>query len=222
MNPISVPRPDRAHDHATRGGGLRNPVNVHRFRPEDLTGTYRVCLGTGDAGDDATRLYEDPNLLGHLYVGPYVCLEPQHAFVLRDGAEVLGYALGALDTASFEERAEKHWWPPLRAMYLPDTPRGEADAALVRAVHAPDSSPARLLANYPSHLHIDLLPRAQGRGYGRAMIEEVAASLFRAGSTGIHLGVARRNGKAIGFYEHLGFTSLETHEDGLVMGRAAP
>lgn len=208
--------------HAPRGEGLLDPVNVDRFRPEDLPGTYRVCLATGDAGKDAARLHADPNLLGHLYVGPYVCLEPQHAFVLRDGAEVLGYALGALDTASFEERAEKHWWPPLRAMYLLDTPRCEADAALVRAVHAPDHGPAGLLTSYPSHLHIDLLPRAQGRGHGRAMLEEVVASLFRAGSTGIHLGVARRNERAIGFYEHLGFQSLQTHGDGLVMGRVAP
>ena len=197
-------------------------MNVHRFRPEDLTGTYRVCLGTGDAGEDATRRHADPNLLGHLYVGPYVCLEPHHAFVLRDGVEVLGYALGALDTASFEERAEKHWWPPLRAMYLPDTPRGEADSALVRAVHTPDPSSARLLANYPSHLHIDILPRAQGRGYGRALIEEVVESLFRAGSTGIHLGVTRSNEGAIGFYEHLGFQNLQAHGEGLVMGRVAP
>lgn len=198
---------------------MRDPMNVDRFHPSDLAGTYRVCLATGDRGSDATHLHADPNLLGHLYVGPYVCLEPAYAFVLRDGDAVTGYALGALDTADFEARCEARWWPPLRAMYPLDVPRPAADDALARAIHAQERTPASRLASWPSHLHIDLLPSAQGRGHGRAMLEAVLRALDEAGSPGVHLRVARNNARAIGFYQHLGFERLEEERDTLIMGR---
>jgi ribosomal protein S18 acetylase RimI-like enzyme len=61
---------------------------------------------------------------------------------------------------------------------------------------------------YPSHLHIDLLERAQGRGYGRRMIEQVMDTLRRRGSPGAHLGVSMMNTPAFGFYQRLGFKEL--------------
>jgi ribosomal protein S18 acetylase RimI-like enzyme len=197
---------------------VRATVKVDRYGPDDLTGVYRVCLETGDAGSDATALHDDPNLLGHVYVGPYACLQPNHAFVLRDGDEVLGYALGALDTAAFERACEARWWPPLRAMYPRDRDRRPRDAELVGRIHTPERTPDGLLADWPSHLHIDLRRPAQGRGFGRAMIEAVVASLREAGSRGIHLGVARTNARAIGFYEHLGWRRLREDGDALLMG----
>ena len=195
---------------------------MDRYEPADLAGAYRVCLAPGDAGDDATSLHADPNLLGHLYVGPYLCLEPEHAFVLRDGPEVSGYALGARDTAAFEDRCEARWWPPLRAMYRLDAARPDADAALVRELHESSRTSPRLLARHPSHLHIDLLPAAQGHGHGRSMIEAVLESLAAAGSPGVHLGVDPHNERAIGFYEHLGFRRLVMDGDAVVMGRQIP
>lgn len=196
-------------------------MKVDRYRPEDLTGVYRVCLATGDLGEDASDRYADPNLLGHLYVGPYVALEPRHAFVLRDGARVAGYGVGARDTAAFEARCETSWWPSLRAMYPRESPRPDADAALVAMLHEPKRRRDAWLERYPSHLHIDLLPSAQGRGRGRALIETLLTSLFDAGSPGVFLGVARRNARAVGFYEHLGFTRIEERPDALILGRKA-
>jgi hypothetical protein len=51
--------------------------------------------------------------------------------------------------------------------------------------------------DYPSHLHIDIVARAQGcsepyllgRGLGRSLIETLLASLKAAGSRGVHLGI---------------------------------
>jgi ribosomal protein S18 acetylase RimI-like enzyme len=47
------------------------------------------------------------------------------------------------------------------------------------------------------------------------------AALVERGVTGVHLGVAARNGRAIGFYEHLGFTSVgppSGDSSGLLLG----
>jgi len=208
---------------------------IRASRPGDVTGLYRVCLATGDAGADARGLYDDPELLGHLYVGPYAALEPEHALVLEAAggpvgeAGVAGYAVGALDTRGFHALVRARWLPPLRRRY-PD-PRGDParwtpDQRLMHLLHHPgEAFPAALpeaLRPYPSHLHIDLLPSAQGRGLGRAVMQRLLETLRRDGSDGVHLGVAAANVRAIGFYEHLGFVPLpEDDEAGAVwMGLA--
>lgn len=194
---------------------------IRAYRGQDLAALYRICLLTGDAGLDASGLYSDPDLLGHLYVGAYATLEPEHAVVLEDGDGVCGYCVGALDTASFHARVREAWLPALQARY-PD-PAGDPEAwspdeRLMRLLHDPDAvfplGLAPELRGYPSHLHIDVLPRAQGRGLGRRLLEALLARLRSDGSPGVHLGVDARNRHAAGFYTHLGFTRLALMQGG--------
>ena len=90
--------------------------------------------------------------------------------------------------------------------------------------HHPDYYTPEPYAAYPSHLHIDLLVRAQGRGHGRRMLEEIMDRLRRQGSPGAHLGVSVMNTPAVGFYQRLGFRELVrvgTGNDGCIyMGKA--
>ena len=80
--------------------------------------------------------------------------------------------------------------------------------------HDPDYFCPEPYEEYPSHLHIDLLPRAQGHGYGRRMLAEVMDKLRARGSPGAHLGLSERNTRAFGFYQHLGFRELTRTGDG--------
>lgn len=193
---------------------------MSQIRPaivSDLPGVYRVCLLTGDSGKDATAIYRDPDLLGHLYVGPYLVGHPDFAFVVVDPAGVAGYTLAVPDTRAFEEWAEREWWPPLRKQHaLAD--EASPDADLIRTIHDPPVASHALLAEYPAHLHIDLLPRLQGKGYGRRLIELMIDRLCERGCTGVHLGVGVDNDRAIAFYEHLGFHPITREPGELVMG----
>ncbi|HUC59582.1 MAG TPA: GNAT family N-acetyltransferase, partial [Streptosporangiaceae bacterium] len=165
---------------------------------------------TADNGQDATALFSDPELPGHVWLGPYLTFEPSLAFVAEDSDGVAGYVVAALDSRAFEERLDHDWWPDLRRRY-PEPAAGEmaslpeiARNALLN-IHQPWTIPDRLHARYPSHLHIDLLPRLQGTGIGRNLIETLTASLRAAGSRGVHLMVGRDNKHATGFYRHVGF-----------------
>ncbi|HEY8471940.1 MAG TPA: GNAT family N-acetyltransferase [Natronosporangium sp.] len=196
-------------------------MEIRAFRPADEPALYEICLRTGDAGEDATGKYADPKLLGHLYVGPYLALEPELAFVLDDGGGTpVGYVLGALDTERFEAACELSWWPELRRRYpAPARPR-TADDQLILQLHHPFRQSREITARYPSHLHIDLLPAAQGRGYGRALLERLFEALRAGGSPGVHLGVSSRNQRAIGFYRRVGFEELASFPTHLLMGRS--
>lgn len=74
--------------------------------------------------------------------------------------------------------------------------------------HNPDYYCPEPYAEYPAHLHIDLLERAQGKGFGRRMLEQVMDRLRQQGIPGAHLGVSLMNTPAFGFYERLGFREL--------------
>ncbi|MFC8922526.1 GNAT family N-acetyltransferase [Cellulosimicrobium sp. NPDC057127] len=187
--------------------------------PAEVDRLYDVCLRTGAAGDDATGLYTDPRLLGEVYLGAYLALEPGLAFVLDDAGTAVGYVLGARDTAAFESACARRWWPALRDRYpLGTFPAGSRDDALVRLVHAPPSADPAVLREHPSHLHVDVLPEAQGGGNGRRLLETLFDALRASGSPGVHLGVARDNVRAVGFYRHLGFTELDGDDGGLTLG----
>ena len=187
---------------------------IRPVRPADLDALYDICLRTGAAGGDATDLFEDPRLLGDLFVAPYAVLEPEHAFVLDDGSgpvlgdAVVGYAVGALDTDAFDDRLEAEWWPEARARHADPAGVDSIEGLFLGYLHGPPRAPRELVARYPSHLHIDLLPQAQGQGWGRRLMETLFDALRADGSPGVHLGVSEANPRAIAFYAHLGMTEL--------------
>lgn len=177
--------------------------------PADRDALYDICVRTGASGADATGLYRYPDLLGDVFVGPYLQLEPDLAFVVDGAAGPEGYVLGALDTKRFDERCEQQWWPARRQAYAGALDgASESDAWLLRWIESPPATPA-FAADYPSHLHIDLLPTLQRGGWGRRLIQTQCDALRARGSHGVHLGVSADNANAIGFYRHLGFVDVE-------------
>ena len=181
--------------------------------PDDLPALYRVCLKTGEAGNDASDSQDDPELLGEVFVGPYVTLEPDLAFALVGPQGVVGYVLGALDTQRFNRKLRDDWLPKLqRAERDPgDDPQQWKGSDWVRhALHHPFLDVPAVLADYPSHAHIDLLADARGHGIGRHMMQMMMECLARRGSPGLHLQVNPRNAGAQAFYRSLGFEPLSS------------
>ena len=190
------------------------PALLRRYHPSDLPGMYRLCLLTGEAGSDASALYRNPDLLGHLYCGPYPVADPGLTFVVADEHGVGGYVVATADTVAFDKWLDVHWWPSLRAQYplVADPRDGTADHVLVeRLQHWPHATPPE---GFPAHLHIDLLPRLQGQGWGRRLITALSDELRSRGVPGVHLGVDARNTGAIAFYRRLGFRTDASYEWG--------
>lgn len=179
----------------------------------DLPGVYRVCFET--SGSEPTA---NPDLVGHVYAGPYVARHPEFARVVADDLGISGYVLGCPDTRALEAWTAANWWPALREQY----PVGgglPVDAEMIGELHSPPVVPGEIVEQYPAHLHIDLLQRTQGHGYGRTLIEWVCGELAAAGAPGVHLGVGADNANAIAFYEHLGFETLRVDPGVRWMGR---
>jgi ribosomal protein S18 acetylase RimI-like enzyme len=187
-------------------------VKIRSFRPTDLDELYDICLRTAAGGDDASALYCDPRLVGSVFAAPYAALDPESVFVVEDSQGVGGYIVGARDTAGFAARLEAEWWPRLRAVYPdPSTlPRAlwSPDQRMSYWIHHPFRTPGEIVDTYPSHLHIDLLPRLQGQGVGRRLIGTWLQAMREMGSPGAHLAVGSSNLRAIRFYQNCGFRQL--------------
>jgi ribosomal protein S18 acetylase RimI-like enzyme len=186
--------------------------SIRSARPDDQAAAYYVCLKTGDHGGDGEPFYgDDPDALGRIFVGPYLAFEPELGLMLEDEDGVCGYAFGAFDSRAFYARYDSEWRPRLCAHY--PMPQGDPSSwTRAETVHSwyhhPDYYCPEPYEAYPSHMHIDLLERAQGRGFGRLMMGEIMDGLRRRGSPGVHLGVSVRNVPALGFYRRLGFREL--------------
>ena len=189
------------------------PARIRSYQPDDLDELYRICVQTADNGQDGTPLFRDPRLPGHVYAAPYALFEPSLAFVAQDSGGVGGYIVAALDSHAFERRLERDWWPALRASH----PEPSQDLATglspqeqfaLHWIHHPLGTPDELARAFPSHLHINLVPRLQGQGIGRQLIATVISALRDQGSHGLHLHVRHANQRAAGFYRHVGFAEL--------------
>jgi ribosomal protein S18 acetylase RimI-like enzyme len=185
---------------------------IRLYRPADRAALYDICVRTADAGGDARGRYSSDDLMGDLFAGPYAWLDPHLAFVVEDGGEVVGYVVGTADTAGFVRRYRAEWIPLVGDRYPePPPPPRTLEQDMVALHYDPERMLVDGVDGYPAHLHIDLLPAYQGRGFGRRLIDRF---LTTVDAPGVHLGMLTANVKARGFYDRLGFTVLPVPDPG--------
>ncbi|MFI9592998.1 GNAT family N-acetyltransferase [Nonomuraea sp. NPDC052265] len=191
---------------------------VRPYRSADLAAVYDICVRTADAGGDARGHYASDLLMGDIFAVPYVTLEPEHAHVVDDGTgRAVGYVVGTADTAAFVRRYREEWIPmSADRCPLPADPPVTPDDVMLALHHRPERMLVPELAGHPAHLHIDLLPGWQGRGWGRRLMSAFVDGLRAAGVARLHLGMVSTNAPARAFYDRLGFTELAVADAGPV------
>ncbi len=226
---------------------MQMTAGIRPFRPGiagetagDAAALSDICARTAANGQDARGVLSDDRLWGDVFAMPYAVRHPDLAFVVvTDADEPIGYVLGTDDAVAFDRWFRDEWWPSRRpAEVAADGPeamlvryadvRGDAGAADAGDEGAADAGGAGAGAadagalawarTYPAELHIDLLPAAQGAGWGRRLMQTFLDALREAGVPGVHLGVSTANPGAIAFYRRLGFTPLEEAPDTVVFG----
>jgi ribosomal protein S18 acetylase RimI-like enzyme len=176
----------------------------------DLPAIYEICVKTAADGTDATGLLRDDVLVGQFFAAPYLHYDITNCFVVDQNGFAIGYIIGATDTEDFNEWMNNRWLPNLRAAYpLREADTPPLEAYVLSQIHNGIET-QNICEHYPSHLHIDLLPEAQGKGLGRKLIQTYVECLIEKQSKGLHLGVSAANTNAMAFYERIGF---ETYHD---------
>ena len=201
----------------------RGSARVRPYRQSDTTILYDICVRTADAGSDARGLWMTDDLMPDLFVAPYLHLAPHLAFVLEDGDQVVGYALGVADTPAFVGAYRRDWIPRMLDRYpVPVAAPATPDEQMVALHHDPERLLVPEMRDHPAHLHIDLLPSHQGLGHGRALMDVLLPALAAAGAPAVHLGMLTANAGARGFYDRLGWYEIAVPDPGPItyLGRA--
>lgn len=196
-------------------------TKIRPYRASDRAALFDICVRTADAGGDATGLFSDDELWGLLFAVPYAERNPELVWVVEaDDGRVVGYIVATDDTDAFETWFHDEWWPRFAERFpMPAPSSGRENAMIVYAYgRGPGRSPHA--AQYPAHLHIDLLPETQGQGLGRMLIETLFAELRRRGVPGLHLGASAANTGAAMFYDRIGMQRLPSSGDSLTFAIA--
>ena len=193
--------------------------SIRSYKSADTSAVYEICLKTGNSGQDATHLFSDPLVLGHIYVGPYMEFEPQSVFILEDDQGPCGYIMGVLDSQTYYQWMHSEWLPKIRVNYK--KPTGNPDTwdeteKITDLLFHPVSQ--RLLPDYPAHLHIDLLSRAQGKGQGKLLMDRFIDYLKYNKIPGLHLELSSNNDRAFNFYRKYGIEELDRDNESIIMG----
>ena len=183
---------------------------IRRYRDSDWAAVYDVCVETADAGRSTRGRYRADDLVPDVFAGPYLFLEPEHAYVLDDGGRAVGYVLGTADTPGYVAAYRERWLPRLSTRYQPPSgpPVTEEEQRLDAMFH-PERRLRPELAPHPAHLHINLLAGYRGSGHGRELIGTFLASVAAAGAASCHLGVRLANVDARRFYARVGWRPIE-------------
>ena len=211
-------------------------MTIRDYHPADLPYLYDICLRTGDSGADASGLFSDPALLGQYYAAPYAVRDSRLVLVLETAGLPVGYVLGTDDTAGYDAWLASFWLPALRLMYpepsasehsasehpvAEHSALSEAERGLrSRFAEEPETSPWS--AEYPGHLHIDIMPSAQGHGWGAKLMDAFRTRLASLGCPAFHLGVSRGNAGALRFYQRYGMREIGGDADTLFLGMSCP
>ena len=217
-------RPDRVvpadSDHGRTHIAREQTVpQIRPYRPEDRAGLFDVCVKTADSGTDATGMFSDDELWGLLFAVPYAERDAGLCWVVEsEDGRVIGYIVGTDDTDAFEQWFRDEWWPQYADRFPKPIDAQTREEKMLDYAYGRGPGRAANGAEYPAHLHIDLLPETQGEGFGRRLIETLFAELRRRGVPGLHLGMSPTNTGAGAFYERIGMQRLPSPEGSVEYG----
>ena len=193
------------------------PPRIRRATAADEAAIASICLVTGADGGDATGLFSDDTALADVYATPYLHAPDCHAWVVDVAGRARGYVVAAVDTAAFQQWFIEEWWPRRSPAHAIST---ERDEWLLPEAANPDRLVSDAAADFPAHLHIDLLPELQGAGWGRRLIDTLMAQLADEGVQGVHLVATKANTAAQAFYPKVGFDHADEDDKTVTFTRA--
>ncbi len=181
-------------------------MTIRPYQEKDKENVRFVCLNSDGPCKSSKR---GLNFTLAVYCDYYIENEPQNCFVAVDeNDKAIGYVISTENFDKFKEIYMSTYYPKIKKWEY-----RRRESAL-RAI----ASQEKYKEDYPSHLHIDILPEYQHKGLGRKLMNALCDNLRQKNNKGVMFTVWHKNYNAIKFYEKYGFELIETKETTLVYG----
>ena len=179
-------------------------MKIRPYEEKDKINFRQICIATS-VGFNAPE--DEQRFILQLYCDYYIEQEPHNCFALADdNDEAVGYILCSENMKRYI-KAMKPYRASIKKLgffrYLFSW--GEIVAHL----------PASKKCN--AHMHIDILPDYQHKGYGTKLINALKDNLSSKGINSVMLVVGSDNKNAVKFYKKNGFKSFLNFGKGILM-----
>lgn len=182
-------------------------MEIRKYEKKDYEQVRYICVHDMLDNEKNAPLVKYVELMFCRY---YIEFEPENCFVAVDENDVpVGYVYGVSDYDKYQSRMGEY----LKGIselnnrtYLPEALIEMYDHAVFKD-------------KYPAHLHIDILPEYQSKGFGSRLITEFCNNIKNQGINGVMLIVGADNGGARRFYERNGFVLLQEKPTGAAYGK---
>jgi ribosomal protein S18 acetylase RimI-like enzyme len=187
-------------------------IEIRHYEKSDRDAVVAICHRTGYFGEDAAPYFKDAELFGLLFTAYYLDYEPEHCFVADDSGAAVGYIIGTTDTVAQREGFDRLVVPRIvRRAFTSTLFRHPGDVWFLlgltdHADYERELFSEDLVAGFPAHLHMNVLPGYQRQGIGGRLMARFLGAMREAGAPGIHLVTSTENKKALPFYRREGFT----------------
>ncbi|ORY16574.1 acyl-CoA N-acyltransferase [Clohesyomyces aquaticus] len=199
---------------------------VRQYNPdtdyESMLEVFHECIG------DNLKFEPAWTISAYCWCIPYLLLSPSTCFVLDDSnGKAVGYILGVPDTTVFIKRWRQYYIPKLDEAKMPRPDIADDDdeawalnweddpvGSLLKVLWGPErvmglKGVDELIRNHSGHLHIDILPDFQRRGYGGKLMTALLIKLQDLNAIGCHIVLPAANTDACRFYGRYGFHVYE-------------
>jgi ribosomal protein S18 acetylase RimI-like enzyme len=180
-------------------------VLIRTARLEDEPDLIEICHITGN-----TRV--EPYLFGLRWCLDYLWHDTENCFVAVDlrTNEVVGYIIGTLDSVAQVKRFNAVMLPRIKRHFKHIRNKTIHDFSFYLTNRFINQGALNeSFAEYPAHLHINLLPEYQRGGIGGQLLSAYEDNLREKHIPGYHLGVAASNQGGISFYRKQGLDQLQ-------------
>ncbi|MBM3249645.1 MAG: hypothetical protein FJZ09_02225 [Candidatus Omnitrophica bacterium] len=186
-------------------------VIIRPYRKADRKAVRQIAWDTAFMGRPADAFFSGKALLTGFLTRYFTEYEPQSSFVAESEGSVVGYLLGAKDTAVLARIFKAKILPGLilQAVFSGALFRKKNLAFFRNCWQSLRNKEFRmpdLSRDYPATLHINLTEAARGEGTGAKLIAAYLDHLRKNNAAGVHL--ATLSQRASVFFQAQGFTLL--------------
>lgn len=182
-------------------------MQVRKMTHKDIAQAEYICIKTADEKLISSEAKKQTTLL--LYNRYYTRAEIDNCFVLTDeNNKAVGYILCSENYEQYKKSFLKNEFRQLIKINPTAVFEGIGCVMANRAFSK----------DYPAHMHIDILPAYQGKGYGTMLLNALTRHLKSKNIKGFMLIVDSNNQNAVKFYKKNNFKEIKQLAGAKVMG----
>lgn len=180
---------------------------IRKYENKDREAFQKICLET--APENLKSSPKKANFLLYRYCDYYIDNFPEFCFSLTGGNnEAVGYILCCPDSVKYKNEFVSKGEDCLSLTFWQ-----KSGLKFDTKIYLP------YYDKYPAHLHIDILPEYQHKGFGTELIFSLTNELSKHNINGVMLCVGEKNENAVNFYLKNNFTTIKKLPGSLLLGK---